>query len=231
MGSDIVAEHLYTLLRTAVTFVVILILARIIGSKQLSQLTFFNYITGITIGSIAANIISRESAPFWDEIIGLIIWCLLAVLDSRLDMMPGKIRILLDGQPIIVIKKGKLLRDALRKAHLNMEELTMLLRELNTFSVTDVEYAILETNGKLTIMKKPQKQQVTKEDMNVFPPAQNFMPSEIIVDGRVITRNLTEFNLNEQWLIDTLKQQNIRSAKDVLYAELQPDGSLYVERK
>ena len=225
------AEHLFTLLRTLITFVVILFLARIIGSKQLSQLTFFNYITGITIGSIAASIVSRESAPFWDEIIGLVFWSLLAVVDSYIGLMPGKIRLLLDGQPIIVIKKGKLLKDALRKARLNMEELTMLLRELDTFSVTDVEYAILETNGQLTIMKKAQKQQVTKEDMNVFPPAQNYMPSEIIVDGRTITRNLKEFNLDEKWLIDVLKQQNIRSVKDVLYAELQPDGSLYVERK
>ncbi len=225
------AEHLFTLLRTLITFVVILFLARIIGSKQLSQLTFFNYITGITIGSIAASIVSRESAPFWDEIIGLVFWSLLAVVDSYIGLMPGKIRLLLDGQPIIVIKKGKLLKDALRKARLNMEELTMLLRELDTFSVTDVEYAILETNGQLTIMKKTQKQQVTKEDMNVFPPAQNYMPSEIIVDGRTITRNLKEFNLDEKWLIDVLKQQNIRSVKDVLYAELQPDGSLYVERK
>ncbi len=225
------AEHLFTLLRTAATFVVILILARLIGSKQLSQLTFFNYITGITIGSIAASIISRESEPFWDEIIGLVFWSLLAILDSYLGMVPGKIRTLLDGQPIIVIKKGKILKDALRKARLNMEELTMLLRELSTFSVTEVEYAILETNGQLTVLKKHQKQLVTKEDMNVTSSAPDYLPSEIIVDGRTVTRNLKEFNLDEKWLADMLKQQNIRSVKDVLYAELQSDGSLYVERK
>lgn len=225
------AEHLYTLARTAITFVVILILARIIGSKQLSQLTFFNYITGITIGSIAASIISKANEPFLDEFIGLIFWCLLTVADSYLGMMPGKIRILLDGQPIIVIKKGKLNKKALRNARLNMEELTMLLREMNTFSVTEVEYAILETNGQLSVLKKANKQPATKEDMNIPPQAQNNMPCEIIVDGRTIYKNLEEFNLDEKWLFDQLMQQKICSPKDVLYAELQPDSSLYVERK
>ncbi len=224
-------EHVLTLLRTAITFILILILARIIGSKQLSQLTFFNYITGITIGSISANIISKGNEPFIDEFIGLVFWCFLTVLDGYLGMKSGKIRLLLDGQPIIVVKKGTIIKKALKRARLNMDELSMLLREANIFAITEVDYAILETNGQLSVLKKQKYLQATKEDMKIPMKKQLYLPSGVVSDGRIISNVLEEYALNEKWLIDMLKKQNIGSVKGVLYAELQEDGSLYVVKK
>jgi uncharacterized membrane protein YcaP (DUF421 family) len=111
-----------------------------------------------------------------------------------------------------------------------MDDLTMMLRNQDVFSVTEVEYAILEPDGRLSVLKKQPYQQITKAEMKIHVPAVNYIPSEIIVDGKVIKNNLKELNLNEEWLHNQLKQQNITSVKDVFYAEIQNDGTLFVDK-
>jgi uncharacterized membrane protein YcaP (DUF421 family) len=93
-----------------------------------------------------------------------------------------------------------------------------------------VEYAILEPNGQISVMKKAAKEQVTKNDMKIPLPATRQMPAEIIVDGKLIKHNLKEFNKDEDWLMSQLKQQNINTIKDIFYSELQEDGTLYIEK-
>lgn len=99
----------YSLLRTTLIFVVLLILTRILGKKQMSQLTFFNYVTGITVGSIAANMVSEFNEPFMDHFIRLVLWCLLTTLVGYIGLKSGKLRFIIDGQPTILIKKEKLI--------------------------------------------------------------------------------------------------------------------------
>lgn len=193
-------------------------------------MTFFNYITGITIGSIAANIISESNRPFTDEFVGLIWLCFLTDFLGRIGLKSGHLRRIIDGQPTILIKKGKLDRNAIKKTRINMDDLSMMLREQNAYSVTDVEYAILEPDGKISVMKKSGKEQVTKDDMKLPLPDYRQMPAEIIVDGKIIKHNLHEFNKDENWLMSQLKQQNIATIKDVFYSELQEDGTLYIEK-
>lgn len=221
---------LYVLLKTFILFISLLALTRILGKKQTSHLTFFNYITGITIGSIAANIIRETDEPFWDDFIGLIFWCVLALLVEYIGLEFSKLRQILDGQPTIVIKKGIISKNALRSSRLNLDDLSMLLRNQNVFSLKEVEYAILEPNGNLSIMKKQQYQQLTKSDMNIPAPAQEYLPSEIISDGKIIRHNLEELNLSENRLNNQLKMQNISNLKDILYAELQSDGTLFIQK-
>lgn len=223
-------EIINLLLRTTLVFVVLLVMARILGKKQLSQLTFINYVTGITIGSIAANIISIANKPFTDEFIGLIWWCLLTVLVGVINLKSGNARRLLDGQPTILVKKGFIDKKAMQKSHINMDDLSMLLREQSVFSILDVDYAILEPDGQLSVLKKQQQQQATKAELKIQTPEPKYFPSEIIVDGKIIKHNIKEYNFDEQWLSQQLQLQNISSEKDVLYAELQSDGSLYIQK-
>lgn len=218
------------LLRTTVTFIVLLTLARILGNKQMSHLTFFNYITGITIGSIAANIISLDNKPFINEFMGLIWWCILTGLTGYINLKSGNIRHIIDGQPTILIKKGKIMKQSLSSSRLNMDDLSMLLRKQNIFSITEVEYAILEPDGNLSVMEKQSQQPVTKADMEVPTCTTEYIPSEIIVDGKIINHNLKELNLSKNWLKEQLKQQNITSIKDVFYAEIQSDGTLVIDK-
>lgn len=216
--------------KTTLTFFALFLLTRLLGKKQLSHLTFFNYVTGITIGSIAANIISNLDKPYLPDLLGMVWWYILTALLGYIGLKFGGLRNLIDGQPTIVIKKGSIVKEALKKSELNMDDLSMMLREQNVFSILEVDYAILEPDGKLSVLKKPQKQQAAKEDLKLPAPELIYLPSEIIVDGKAVKKNLKELGLDENWLKEQLKLQNLNSVKEVLYAEIQGDGKLYIEK-
>jgi uncharacterized membrane protein YcaP (DUF421 family) len=112
-----------------------------------------------------------------------------------------------------------------------MDDLTMLLRVNNVFSIQDVDYAVLEPNGQLSILKNPILESVTKKDMQVKAGNRAYLPTEIIVDGKLVQKNLKELDLSNQWLNEQLKQSGANSAKEVFYAELQSDGSLFISKK
>ena len=219
------------LARTTASFFAILFLARIIGKKQLSQLTFFHYVTGITFGSIASEIAAQAETPFWDGLIALFWWGVLTVFVSYLSLRFQKLRVLFDDKPIIVIEKGQVVPKNLKKARLSNDELLMLLREQNIFSASDVDYAIFETNGQLSVMKKPAVCSATKQDVKapITPP--QYIPTQIINDGKVIIPNLLELNLTEEWLQKKLKRKNVKNVEDVFLAQVLEDGSLYVSLK
>ncbi|QVK17343.1 DUF421 domain-containing protein [Mycoplasmatota bacterium] len=219
------------LLSTTLSFLVLLLLTRSLGKKQMSQLTFFNYITGITIGSIAANIVTLEGEDFVQTISSLIWWCLLTYVVDVLVIKFPKARVFLDGEPSIVIKKGELQHKTLKKLRLDMDNLLTLMREKDVFSIMDIDYAIVEPNGELTILKKPDKQALIKKDIDIIPEPQLYMPTQIIISGFIVRKNMKELNLSYDWLYEQLHNHGIDKVEDVFYAELQPDGSLFVDIK
>lgn len=218
-----------TLLSTTAAFIVLLILTRLLGKKQMSQLTFFNYITGITIGSIAANIVTLEGKHFFQTISSLVWWCLLTYIVDVFILKIPKTRVILDGEPSILIKRGKIQYDILKKVRLDIDNMLIMMREKDVFSVTDIDYAIFEPNGELTIFKKAEKQNTVKEDLNIISNKQFYVPTQIIIYGIIIKNNLKELNLTYDWVYDQLNNNGVDKIADVLYAELQPDGSLYID--
>jgi len=218
------------ILRATASFIVLLILTRLLGRKQLSQLTFFNYITGITIGSIAADIGGESETPFFNGLTSLVWWSFLTFLVGYLGLKSSKVRVIIDGEPIIVIKEGKIFEEELKKSRLNMDDLSMLLREQNVFSVQDVANATFEPNGKLSIMLKPENQPVTKKDQNVLIVKPMYIPMELVVDGKVVEKNLKESGISKEWLKNQLINFKV-NMKDVFYVELQKDGSLYIDKR
>ncbi|WP_413364319.1 DUF421 domain-containing protein [Lysinibacillus sp. 3P01SB] len=219
------------IIRTTGAFFAILFLARIIGKKQISQLTFFHYVTGITFGSIAAEISAQVETPFWDGLVALIWWTVLTILISYLSLKSEKLRVLFDDKPTILIQNGTILPKNLKKARLSLDELSMLLREQSVFSVADVDYAVFETNGELSIMKKPGMEAATKQDVKASTTPTQYIPTQVINDGKVILPNLLNLNLTEDWLIKKLKKKNVMKVEDVFYAQVLENGSLYVSLK
>lgn len=215
-------------LRTIISFVILMILARFMGKKQVSQLTFFHYVTGITIGSIAANLAGESETPFLNGLYAMLLWALLTMLANYLSFKSVKIRVALDDKPMIVVKDGKIIEGSLQKLRLNFNELNMMLREQSIFSMKDVNYAIFETNGNLSVMLKPAEQSATKKDVKAFVAMPKYIPTEIITDGKVEEKNMRELNLTDVWLTQQLELQGISKPEQVLYAEIQTDGSLYV---
>lgn len=218
------------ILRTTGAFFTILLLARIIGKKQLSQLTFFHYVTGITVGSTAAEIAAQAETPFFDGLVSLIWWCALTIFVTILTLKSKKARILFDGKPTVLIKDGQILQSALKKERLHIDELTMMLREKEIFSFQDIEYCTLETNGEIGVMKKPTASTVTVSDMKIKTSQPQYLPTEIISNGKIIYENLTELNLDAQWLERKLRKQNI-DISQVFFAQVLENGSIYISKK
>jgi len=220
-----------TSLRTLIGFTVLLILIRLLGKKQLGQLTIFTYITGVAMGNVAGDMVVHRDIKLIDGVVALVIWAILTFVVEYISMKSSRARVFLDGEPSIVIKKGIIMQKALASQRLNMDDLTMLLRTNNVFSIKEVDYAILEPNGQLSVLKKPSLESVTKKDMQIESEVRGCLPAEIIVDGKVVSSNMKEFNLSNEWLEQQLKQAGVNDAKDVFFAELQFDGSLYISKK
>lgn len=219
------------ILRTTGAFIALLILARLLGRKQLSQLTFFHYITGIAFGSIAAEIAGQTDVKFMNGLIALVWWAVLTLLASYVSLKSPKGRIALDGQPALVIKDGVLLEKEMKKLRFHLDDLMMMLREQSIFSIQDVHYAILESNGELSVMKKIQQQEATKQDVQASVPVPKYMPAEIITDGKIVKKNLVELNLTEEWVLKELRKKGIETVEQVFFAQIQTDGSLSTDLK
>src|SRR4051794_23159385 len=203
--------------KVVISFAVLLLMTRIMGKRQIGHLTYFNYITGITIGAVAAAITIDPSIEMADGLVSLIGWSLLTYLISYINLKSPKTRALLDDQPTILIKKGMILEKAMASARLNMDDLNMLLREKNIFSANEVDYAILEPNGQLSVLKKGDQQTVTKKDLQVTAVKPLYVPTKMIVDGKIILNNLSELHLSQSWLEKQLQQSGV-SLQDVFYA-------------
>ena len=219
------------LLRTTASFFAILFLARLIGKKQLSQLTFFHYVTGITVGSIAAEISAQVETPFFDGLVALIWWSLLTILVSYLSMKSQKLRVFFDDKPTMIIEQGHINIQNLKKCRLNFDELGMLLREQNVFDFQEVQYAIFETNGQLSVLKYPNYENAIKKDIKPNATETLQLPIEVIQEGKIIYPNLYALGLSDEWLMKKLKRKNVEQLTDVNFAQVQSNGSLYVSSK
>lgn len=222
---------LETSMRTILGFCVLLLLTRFLGKKQLGQLTYFTYITGIAMGNIAGDMVVHRDIGLADGIAGLCIWAVLTFVLEYASLKNAKLRVILDGEPTIVISKGRIIQDQLGAHRLNMDDLTMMLRVNNVFSINDIDYAILEPNGELSILKKSDVEPVRRQDLNLKQEIRAYLPTELISDGRLIKRNFKEVGITEEWLYGEIQKQGYTSFKQVFFAELQSDGTLFVEAK
>lgn len=218
---------LLALIRGTLAFFTLLILTTLMGKKQISHLTFFDYIIGITIGSIAASLttdLQVDAAVHW---VGLLTWSFWEVLIGILVVHNRRLRKVIDGEPTVVIHNGKILETNLERLSYSLDDLRMQLRQKNVFSMTEVEYALLEPNGNLSVLRKAQYQSVTPQDMGIETPYKG-VPVELIVDGHVVESNLRQVNLSRKWLDEQLRQRQCR-LDQVYYAELNTDGTLFID--
>lgn len=222
-------EGLVVIVRAFIGFFSLLIFARIIGKEQISQLNFFDYVLGITIGSIAATLTTDLSSRAWPHFIGLLTWCILGYL---MEIISSKWRYaakFLEGEPTIVIMNGKIMENVLKKMKYRISEILELLRNKGVFDVTQVDFAIIEPNGQISVLLKPEHLPLTSKDMNIAVSPSG-ISSELIYDGILVEENLKQLKKDKTWLLKELKKQGIRNISDVFLATLNPSGSLYVDK-
>ena len=201
------------ILSTLLSAIVIFITAKIMGHKQVGQLDFFDYITGITIGSIAAELATELEAP-WKPLIAVIIYGTISVLLSIITNKFQKTRKYINGTPTIIMNNGKLYRQNMKKAKLDLSEFMVMCRQLGYFNLNDIKTAVFEYNGRLSILPVSNKRPANPYDMNITPDEETIF-TEVIMDGRILDENLKRMGLDIIWLEKQLKAQGHHSAKEI----------------
>ncbi len=218
-------------LQTILAFFATYFFARIIGKKQIGELTFVDYINGITFGSIAANMASDLDQSTWPHFTGLFLFALLTLLMQYIALKSRAVRKVIEGEATILIHQGKILEDNMRKTRYNLEDLLSELRKNNIFDIRDVHFAILETDGKLSVLPKANKKPLTPKDINLNGTKESIC-TELIIDGQIIVENLKQHGLTKKWLEKKLLEHNIMKLKNVVLANYNPtDQSLYFDLK
>ena len=207
-------EFLTVILASLFSAAVLFIIAKIIGHKQVAQLEFFDYITGITIGSIAAELATTLDKPWWKPTVSMIVFGIITVVLSVLTRKFPRSRKFINGTPTIVMNDGKLYRKNMKKAKLELSEFLLLCRQEGYFNLDDIQTAVYEYNGKLSILPMSTKRPLNPEDMELSPEPEH-IGTEVIMDGRVIGDNLKRKGLNETWLQKELKEQGYKNAKEI----------------
>lgn len=209
-------KFLVLCLTTIGSFGALFLVAKFIGHKQIAQLDFFDYITGITIGSIAAEMATELEEP-WKPLTAMVIYGGITLLLSAISNRFPRTRKYLNGTPTILMDNGKLYHENLKKAKLDLSEFMVMCRQQGYFDLTSIQTAVFEYNGKLTILPVSSKRPATPNDMNLTPD-QELLFTELIMDGRILEDNLKRMGLDMIWLDNQLKQRNISSPQDVFLA-------------
>ncbi|WP_425058105.1 hypothetical protein SCACP_27550 [Sporomusa carbonis] len=221
---------LVVIIRSVISFFALLLFVRLMGKQQVAQLTFFDYVVGITIGSMASTISVQVNENLVSTMAGLATWTILAIILAILSMHNVWIRKMVDGEATIVVADGKILEDNLRKIRIPMEQLLSELRTQGVFNITDVEFVMFEPGGKISIQKKSQKQPITPKDLNITTQYDG-LPTNLILDGILLQDALRSLHLSKAWLQHQLSKQNIQDVRDVSLAQLDTKGNLYVDLK
>lgn len=230
-GTTFMTYNLYqTAIHSIISVSILFILARVMGKKQIAQLTFFDYIISISIGSIAAQTAVDPSIHFSDGTLALIIFALFSLVLSFISTRSYIGRKLLDGTPTILIEKGKIIEKGLKETKLTVNDLLEECRQKDAFNIADIEFAILETSGKLSVLLKHSKQPLTPEDMNISIKNQGLCIN-IIIDGKIISKHLSMIGKDINWLNQELEKQNMKEYKDILLAYVDVMGVLTVIHK
>ncbi|MGV8983271.1 DUF421 domain-containing protein [Clostridium sp.] len=221
-------EGLIVLVRGIIGFFTLLIFTRILGKQQVSQLTFFDYVVGITIGSTASTLTTDLTSSAWPHWVGLITWTSLCLILQFITLKSKVAEKYLDGQPTIVISNGKILEKSMKNFRYTIGDLLSQLRDKGIFDLDQVAYAILEKDGQLSILKKPEYDPATPKDLKIKTAAAS-IDSEVIYDGSILQENLDSINRSEKWLMTKLKKKGITDASQVFLATYNATSGLHID--
>ncbi len=208
---------LVVFVRALVLYIIVVVVMRIMGKRQIGQLQPFELAIAIMISELAAVPMQDTGIPLINGIIPILTLLIAQLLMSFLSIKSIRARAIICGKPRVLVEKGKIVESALRKELYTLNDLLEQLRISNYSSITDVEYAILETNGQLSIIPKSQNRPLTPEDMQIKTKYDG-LSIDIIIDGRVLSENLKIAGKTRRWLLDELAKRQYDSPADIFYA-------------
>ena len=220
---------LITFTRAIVLYLIVLIVMRLMGKRQIGELQPFELAISIMIADLASVPMSELGIPLTNGIIPILGLLVMDLLISWLNMKSINFRKIVCGKPSILVYRGKIDEKQLKKERFTINELQERLRGNDIFDIADVEYAILETNGEISVITKPEKKNLTPEDMGIEAEYEG-IPYDLVVEGKVMHENLKTIGKNEKWLDKELDKFNTKS-KDVLIATINGKGEIFCQTK
>ena len=214
------------LYETVFGILALFILTKVLGKTQISQLTAFDFIAAIVLGELVGNALFDKKAGILDIGFVVILWGVILYIIEMITQKFKRSRFLLEGKPAFIIHKGELIYEEMRKNKIDINEILQLLRMKDIFALQEVEYAILETNGELSVLQKAEYQTPNKRELNVAPTEPE-VAIPVITDGEMIKDNLAEADITEDWLFNELDRQDYE-LHEVFYSEWLKDKKLFI---
>ncbi|MDQ0483583.1 DUF421 domain-containing protein [Guptibacillus hwajinpoensis] len=214
-------------LRSLLILAGLFVITKLLGKKQLSKLSYFEYIVGIIIGDIAGSLSMDAEANLVNGVTSILIWTLISILLSYVSLKNKKVRDIVEGKARVFIKDGKILEGNLRKERFTSDELLEMLRKKSVFSVREVEFALLEADGELSVLLKRDYRAVKPSELWLQLP-EDKEPRTVIMDGQIIEEMVEEVGRNKGWLQDMLADKHV-NVEDVYLAQLHSDGKLSLD--
>lgn len=210
-------ETLVVIVRSIIAFFTLFLFSRLLGKQQISQLTFFEYVLGITIGSIAATLSVDLTSRAWPHWVGLLVWTVTVLALQYTTLKSSAAKKFLVGRPTIIINNGVVMEEEMEKLRYTLTDLLEQLRNKSIFDLSQVAFAVLETNGELSVLLKSEYQLVSRQDIEITAKEASLSP-QVIFNGKVVEQNLAYLNKDVAWLINELKGYGINDPAEVFVA-------------
>lgn len=221
---------IYVFFLSLFSVIILFLLTKLIGYRQMSEMSMFDYITGITIGSIAAEMATALDSSFLEPLVAMIVYGLATVLLACLTSKSMKIRHFISGSPYILLNNGELYEENFKKGHIELSEFLVQCRISGYFDLSQLQAAILEQNGKISFLPKAGERPATATDLNLEPQEEILLPT-FIMDGHILRENLIHSGKDETWLLKQLAAHGCTNVENVFLATGNQNNTLNVYTK
>lgn len=229
-GGLAVQEMMTMLFRSFFIYLFVLLIMRLMGKREIGKLSVFDLVVSIMIADFAVISIENTEMPFINGLLPIVVMMIAQILFSWLSLKSSTVRNVIDGRPTFIIKNGKINEHEMKKHRYNMDDLLLQLREHKVADVADVEFAILETTGKLTVFPKEGKKPLLKEDL--LPTRRiSRLPVSLVIDSKIQQDSLKRLGLDEEWLRDQLQRYGHKDLNKVFFVSIDDKGKLYVDSR
>ncbi|MFE8703084.1 DUF421 domain-containing protein [Cytobacillus sp. FJAT-54145] len=215
-------------LKVIVGFIALFLLTKILGRTQISQITPFDFISSLVLGELVGSAVFDKEVKVIQVLFALALWGILVLLIEYTTQKVKSTRGFFEGKPVMVIHEGKIIRENLRKHKLDINQLQQLLRGKGVFSIREVEFALLEMDGSVSVLNKFNYGQPERQDLQLTPKSVNLSVT-LVNDGEIVYDNLRELGFDEKWLMNQLKSQGYTQTKDIFYAEWEKDEGMFIQ--
>ncbi|MDF2647157.1 MAG: hypothetical protein K0Q73_2962 [Paenibacillus sp.] len=218
-------------LRTVLIYFVVFLMLRLMGKREIGKLSLFDLVISIMIAEIAVFVLEDSSKPLMDGLVPMATLVLIQIFIAFITLKSRTVRILFDGRPSVLINKGMIDREEMKKHRYNLDDLMLQLRQNKITNVADVEFAVLEPSGKLSVVEREVKETAEVNDGVKGAIRYEGLPLPLIMDGKVQDANLEKIGKTRFWLKNQLQVKGARDFKEVFYCSIDHRGRMFLDRK